>query len=132
MSGRRHRPAQRDTSKVDEAGKIWDESTPALASVSTHPTARRPARKSPRTLRAAIGPGGGERDTLVVLRRKLAALIDGDLPAYQLVGLVRQFRDVDAQIRVIDEAARVAAEQAEDADGGDDDPNDETFDPDSL
>ena len=50
--------------------------------------------------------GRSARDMLVVLRRKLAAQIDSDdLPGHALAQLVRQFRDVDAQIRGIDARA---------------------------
>ena len=60
---------------------------------------------------------------LVVLRRKLAAQIDSDdLPGHALAQLVRQFRDVDAQIRGIDaRAAEVAAVADESDDDLDDD-----------
>lgn len=135
MSGKRHQPPRRDPNRLAdqlaEAGKTpeWA-GGPKLATVVKHPSARRP--RAPRTLRAAID-GGSERDALVVLRRKLAALIDGDPPAYQAVALMRQFREVDAQLRALDEleAERARAEDGDDEndDEGDDD---ESFDPNSL
>ena len=81
------------------------------------------------TLRRRGGPitrlastvNGPERDMLVVLRRKLAAQIDrgGCWPA-QLAALVRQFRDVDTQLRGLDlQAAQLAADVAEDGEDGD-------------
>ncbi|BBX63038.1 hypothetical protein MSAS_22120 [Mycobacterium saskatchewanense] len=129
MSGKRQQPPRRDhnrlVEKLAEAGKTgWPPEK--LASVVKHPSSART--RAPRTLRAAIGPGGSERDTLVVLRRKLAALIDSDPPAYQAVALMRQFREVDAQIRALDEAARVEAEQADDVGDDEDDPDDDSFD----
>lgn len=104
---------------------------PKLATVVKHPSSRTP--KAPRTLRAAIGPGGTERDVLVVLRWKLAALVDSDPPAYQLVNVIRQLREVDAEIRALD-ACEAERAKAEDGDPGDDDedPDDESFDPNSL
>lgn len=84
-------------------------------------------------MRAAIGPGGSERDVLVVLRRKLAGLLDTDMPAYQLVHVIRQFREVDAQLRALDEleAERAKAEDGDDESDDEDDASTE-FDPNSL
>jgi hypothetical protein len=67
---------------------------------------------------------------LVLLRRRLAAAIDGDgLTGAAGVAAVRQFRDVDAQIRQIDAAAQAAAGSEDDPDDGAAEP---TFDPDQL
>jgi hypothetical protein len=72
---------------------------PKLAAVVDHPTRQRRPRY--KTLKATLGRP--ERDTLLVLRRKLAARIDSDdQPGHALAQLVRQFRDVDGQIRAID------------------------------
>ena len=72
---------------------------PKLAAVVDHPTRQRRPRY--KTLKATLGRP--ERDTLLVLRRKLAARIDSDdQPGHALALLVRQFRDVDGQIRAID------------------------------
>jgi len=80
------------------------------------------------TLRRRGGPitrlastvNGPERDMLVVLRRKLAAQIDEGCGPAQLAALVRQFRDVDTQLRGLDlQAAQLAADVAEDGEDGD-------------
>lgn len=129
MSTRRSRqPAQRQSSKSQQSGQ---ETATKLASVATHPTARKPARKSaPRSLRSAVN--GDERDVLVVLRSKLAARIDaGAVAAHAFGELVREFRKIDEKIRSIDAAAAAAtAEQDEDDD--EDEDEDTTFDPASL
>jgi hypothetical protein len=81
-----------------------------------------PARKRgrPKTqLTSAVDDG--ERDMLVVLRRKLALRIDEcDIPT-ALAALVRQFRDVDARIRALDLAAALAVDDEADDDDEDDD-----------
>lgn len=90
---------------------------PKLAPVVDHPTRRRPRFK---TLKSTLGCS--ERDTLVVLRRMLATQIDSaDMPGHALAQLVRQFRDVDAQIRAIDARAAeaAAADEPDDEDDGD-------------
>lgn len=52
-----------------------------------------------------------------MLRRNLAAQIDSDdLPGHTLAQLVRQFRDVDAQIRAIDARAAEEAAAADESD----------------
>jgi hypothetical protein len=68
----------------------------------------------------------------VQVRRKLAAPLDLDLPAYAFITAFRELRSIDARIRVIDEVARAEAEQTGDDDGQDVDPDDETFDPSNL
>jgi hypothetical protein len=61
------------------------EQPPTLAAVVDHPTRQRRPRYT--TLKATLGRS--ERDTLVVLRRKLAAQIDSDdLPGHTLAQLV--------------------------------------------
>jgi hypothetical protein len=76
---------------------------------------RRPVR-----LTTAIA-NSSERDMLVILRRKIAAAIDeAAVKATAFSALLRQFRDIDREIRAIDaRAAQLAA--AEDDDGDDDD-----------
>jgi hypothetical protein len=91
---------------------------PKLAAVVDHPTRQRRPRY--KTLKATLGRP--ERDTLLVLRRTLAARIDSDdQPGHALALLVRQFRDVDGQIRAIDVRAAEAAAADEADDDGDDD-----------
>jgi hypothetical protein len=69
--------------------------------------------------RLATVADGGERDMLVVLRRRLAGQIDD--PAVRpvvLSALVKQFRDVDAQIRALDAESAEQLEESDDGDGG--------------
>jgi hypothetical protein len=78
----------------------------------------------------AAATEGTERDVLVALRAKLAAQLDGTEVATHALGeLVRQFRVIDAEIRVID--ARAAALAGEDQDDDHEDA-DEVFDPDQI
>jgi hypothetical protein len=59
-----------------------------------------------------------EREMLEVLRRKLASLIDAETTkATALSHLLRQFRDVDAEIPAIDARAASVAAEAEEVDG---------------
>jgi hypothetical protein len=61
------------------------EQPPTLAAVVDHPTRRR----RPRYKALKVTLARSERDTLVVLRRKLAAQIDSDdLPGHALAQLV--------------------------------------------
>ena len=97
---------------------------PKLAAVIDHPTrTRRPRCK---TLKSTLGRS--ERDMLVVLRRKLAAQIDSEVPGHALAQLVRQFLDVAARIQAID--ARAAEDAAAGEDGDDED--DAGWDPSQL
>ncbi len=68
-----------------------------------------PRRRLPRTLKAAVKLP--ERDLLVALRSKIAAEIDAGVPAHTLAGLVKQLRDLDREIRVLD--VRAELEEAE-------------------
>jgi hypothetical protein len=102
---------------------------PKLAPVVDHPTRR--SRPRYKTLKATLGRS--ERDTLVVLRRKLATQIDSDdLPGHALAQLVRQFRDVDAQIRALDARAAEEAAAADDPDDDLDDDDGGGWDPSKL
>lgn len=88
--------------------------------VVSHPTRNR--RPSCKTLKAALNHG--ERAQLVVLRRMLAAQIDaGTASGPGLAALVKQFRDINADIRSIDlaeaEAQTLAADSADDGDDDD-------------
>jgi hypothetical protein len=90
-----------------------------LATVTKIPVSPPRKRGRPKTqLTSAVDDG--ERDMLVVLRRKLATRIDEcDIPT-ALAALVRQFRDVDARIRALDLAAALAADDEADEDDEDD------------
>jgi hypothetical protein len=106
-----------------DQGEHAEEASARLAPVVDHPTRRT---RHFRTLKSTLGRS--ERDVLVVLRRKLAAEIDGDnVKSAAMAALIRQFRDVDAKIRAIDAAAAAAvADEPDSEDEGDDagwDPN---------
>ena len=107
------RRTARDTAR-DEVEQAM-EGSPRLAAVVDHPTRRT---RHFRTLKSTLGHS--ERDMLVVLRRKLAAEIDaGNVRSAAMAALIRQFRDVDANIRAIEAAAEAAA--AHEPDGVDED-----------
>jgi hypothetical protein len=97
--------------------------TPRLASVTKMPS---PARRSGtrfKSLASAVSSrSAGERDVLVLLRRRLAVRLDDDsVPIHAMAALVKQFRDVDAQVRAIDvRAAEEAAADEPEPDDGDD------------
>ena len=86
-----------------------------LATVTKISARRRPGRPF-KTLASAVGRSASERDVLELLRSKLASRIDhgDDMPAAAFAALVKQLRDVDAQIRMLDAAAAAAAEDAAD------------------
>lgn len=60
--------------------------------------------ESPRTLSEAVKRT--ERDVLVTMRARLAAEIDGDIPPHTLAPLVRQLREIDKDIRLLDLKAK--------------------------
>lgn len=100
------------------------------AAAAEQPAKKVPAKRGrPVTrLSSALAEGKSERDMLVVLRSKLAAVLDGNPPVHSLDRLVRQFQQVDAKIRAIDARAEEAEENADDEvededDGGDWDPS---------
>lgn len=118
MRGRARRTAadQRDATRAKLDKVVVD-----------HPTRTR--QPNCRTLKGALGHG--ERATLVVLRRMLAAQIDtrGMAPA-PLAALVKQFREVDADIQAIDvRTAEAAALAVCDDDGAGDDEQAASWDP---
>jgi hypothetical protein len=91
-----------------------------LATVTNIPAPRRPARRY-KTLSSAVARSADERDVLLLLRKRLAAPLDGDdLQPAAMAALVRQFRDVDAQIRALDAAAAAEAADDDDSDLDDD------------
>lgn len=97
--------------------------TPRLASVTKMPgRARRPGTRFKSLASAVSSPSANERDVLVLLQRRLAAWLDDDsVPIHARAALVKQFRDIDAQVRALDVAA-AAADEADDDDDGDDAP----------
>jgi hypothetical protein len=88
-------------------------------------------RGRPKTrLTSAVGSNGSEREMLVILRNKIAAKLDGDVPATSFAQLLRQFDQYDRRIRAID--AREAEANADDGDDLDDDDGDASWDPESV
>lgn len=58
----------------------------------------------PKTLKDAADLS--ERALLVMMRTKIAAEIDGGVPPHTLAPLTRQLRDIDKEIRLLDQRAR--------------------------
>ncbi|MGO9156773.1 hypothetical protein [Mycobacterium sp.] len=86
------------------------------------PAPRRPGRPY-KTLSSAVARSASECDVLLLLRKRLAAQLDGDdMPPAAFGALVRQFRQIDQQLRALEAAAAAAADVA---DGPDDDLDDE-------
>jgi hypothetical protein len=68
-----------------------------------------------------------ERETLVILRRKVATQIDDGAPVHALANLIRQFRQIDHDIRALDAAA-----EEPDSEDGDDSDGSAEFDADAI
>lgn len=95
-----------------------------LAQVAKLPRSARRARPFP-SLASAV-ERGSERDLLVLLRQRLAEVLDGgELAGQAFSAAVRQLRAVDQEVRQLD--AREAA-RAEDTDDGDGDGGDQPWD----
>lgn len=77
----------------------------------------------PKTLKDAVDVS--ERALLVTIRAKIASEIDAGVPPHTLAPLTRQLRDIDKEIRLLDQRTQ------EDA-GEDDDAPDEAFDTEAL
>lgn len=52
-----------------------------------------------------------ERALLVMMRAKIAAEIDNGVPPHTLAPLSRQLRDIDKEIRLLDQKAELEAEE---------------------
>ena len=78
---------------------------------------------APKTLKDAVDVS--ERALLVTIRAKIAAEIDGGVPPHTLAPLTRQLRDIDKEIRLLDQRADEEA-------GEDDVAADEAFDAEAL
>ena len=63
----------------------------------------KPKPRRPRTLKEAVQRS--ERELLVTMRARIAAEIDGGVPPHTLAPLTRQLRDLDKEIRLLDERA---------------------------
>lgn len=94
---------------------------PARAPLRAVGVDEKPRRRRTKQLKTAVN--WSERELLVALRAKVAAEIDAGVPAHALSPLIRQLRDVDKEIRLLD--AR-AVESADDSCRTDDDVWDET------
>lgn len=78
---------------------------------------------APKTLKDAVDVS--ERALLVTIRAKIASEIDGGVPPHTLAPLTRQLRDIDREIRALDQRAH---EEAADGDSA----PDEAFDAEAL
>lgn len=94
------------------------------------PTGRRVGRPKTR-LTSAVAPNATEREMLVILRNKIAAKLDGDVPMTSFTQLIRQFERIDHKIRAIDARAAEAADGDNDDDLDDDD-GDAGWDPSAV
>jgi hypothetical protein len=93
------------------------------------PVTKLPTRRNASPSRLSSAVGKSEREVLVILRRKLAAQIDkADVPTSALAPLVRQFREIDREVRGLD---LVAAQLAAGVVDGDDDGS-AGWDPDAI
>jgi len=77
----------------------------------------------PKSLKDAVDVS--ERALLVTIRAKIATEIDGGVPPHTLAPLTRQLRDIDKEIRLLDQRAEQEAVESVDAD-------DEAFDAEAL
>jgi hypothetical protein len=104
-----------------------------IATVTKLPSSRRPGRRY-KTLTSAVGASASERDVLEVLRRMLASRLSGDdrPTAAAFAALVKQFREVEAQIRALDLADTLAADDESADDDDDDEIGENGWDPSKL
>lgn len=63
----------------------------------------------PKTLKAAVDVS--ERALLVTIRSKIASEIDDGVPPHTLAPLTRQLRDIDKEIRLLDQRAKEEARE---------------------
>ena len=77
----------------------------------------------PKTLKEAVDVS--ERALLVTIRAKIAAEIDTGVPPHTLAPLTRQLRDIDKEIRLLDQRTLEEAGERDDA-------PDEAFDAEAL
>lgn len=63
----------------------------------------------PKTLKDAAAVS--ERSLLVMMRTKIASEIDGGVPPHTLAPLSRQLRDIDKEIRLLDQKAKEEADE---------------------
>lgn len=103
-----------------------------LASVSKLKRPAPPRRASHKTLSAAVADDDAtEREVLVLVRKRLAEVLDGKLTPASLMWAMRQFREVDGRIRVLDAVVPDVADSGEDCGEGDDEQGD-AFDPSKI
>lgn len=72
------------------------------------------AEKKPETILEAAD--GSRRDVLVMMRKKIAAVLDGDVAAHAIARLVSELKQLDEDIRDLD--ARATEESGDDDEGG--------------
>ena len=85
------------------------------------PVTKLPTRRNASPSRLSGAGGKSERDMLVILRRKIASQLDkADVPPSALAALIRQYREIDGEIRGIDLAAAQLAAGEGDLDDDDD------------
>lgn len=82
-----------------------------LKVASTEDESPQPEPDPPKNLRDAAE--ASERDLMVMMRTKIATTIDAGVPPAYLAPLSRQLREIDREIRMLDEKAE--QEAAEDA-----------------
>lgn len=78
-----------------------------------------------KTLKAAAD--SSERDLLVMMREKISDEIGNGVPPHTLAPLMRQMREIDKEIRAIDQRAKHEAEE-----DGDENVTDEAWDEEAL
>jgi len=64
---------------------------------------------APKSLKDAVDVS--ERALLVTIRAKIASEIDGGVPPHTLAPLTRQLRDIDKEIRLLDQRAKEEADE---------------------
>lgn len=102
----------------------------ATAADAKAAAARAAEAAKPKTLKVAVD--ASERELLVAMRARVAAEIDGGVPAHALAGLMRQLRELDREIRLID-AREAESGDVDDAAGSSEVDDDvERLDPSSV
>jgi hypothetical protein len=79
----------------------------ALSVVKPGETVEAPPKPRAKTLKEAVERS--ERELLVMMRERVAVEIDNGPPAHTLAPLARQLRDLDREIRLLDEKAKQEA-----------------------
>ncbi len=80
------------------------------------PDEKKRAPAKPKTLKAAAE--SSERELLLTMRNKISDEIEGGVPPHTLAPLMRQLREIDKDIRLLDAKAKHESEDSA-GDGGD-------------